>query len=223
MFENWTYACYLRSVTKLLEDHSQVSFLGDFPDKYIILRHDVDYDLDAALRLAVLENKYDIHATYFLLLTADMYNVMNSTIITDLWTLGHRVGLHYDIAKDSDVFRQSEILSIKGGGYISEIAAHNPSVNGKDKFRSGKWLNSAYADKFTKETTYISDSCSKWKWDWTVIPDKIQLNTHPINWSDTETERYQKLENVRQRKLKEINDYMDYCKGLWLDHDKRSL
>lgn len=223
LFEEFTYDCYISSVVKLLEDHPQVSFLGDFPDKYVILRHDVDYDLDRAYKMAVIENRYNIHSTFFLLLTSDMYNVMNSNIVKDLWTLGHRVGLHYDLAKNSDVYRQNEVLSVFAGTQISEIAAHNPSLHPKDNFRSGKWLNSAYSDKFTKDTTYISDSCGKWTWDWANVPDKIQLNTHPINWSESPRDRYDKFEEVRERKLKEINDFMDYCKQLWVEHDKRSV
>lgn len=223
LFENFTYACYLRSIKEILKDHAQLAFNGALTDKYLILRHDVDYDLDAALRLAALENKHGIYATYFLLLNSDMYNVMNSGIVHALWSMGHRVGLHYDLSKDSDVYRQCEILSVIGGVFVGDIAAHNPSINLKDKYRSGKWHNSAYADKFIKDTVYISDSCGKWRKPWDTIPEKLQLNIHPINWSDVETDRWQKFENVRQKKLREVNDYMDYCKKLWIEHDKGSL
>jgi hypothetical protein len=221
LFEKFTYACYIESVKEILKDHQQVAFDGVLQGKYLILRHDVDYDLDKALELALIEREHGIHATYFLMVNSDMYNVFNSNIVKELWVMGHKVGLHYDLSKNDDVYRQAEMLSIHGGVNVNTIAAHNPSISGKDKWASGKWHNSAYADKYTKDTTYISDSCGHWrKGAWDNIPDRIQLNTHPINWSVMETGRYQKLESIRQKKLGEVNYYMDYCVELWHKHDE---
>lgn len=224
LFEEFTYGCYVWSVKQILKDHDLTCFASTLTNKYLILRHDVDYDIDAALRLAAIEHKHDIHATYFLLIDSDMYNLMNSGIVSTLWHSGHRVGLHYDLSKNSDVYRCAELLSVMGGTQVTDIACHNPSLTEKDKFRGGKWLNSAYADKFIKDTVYISDSCGYWrKGTWDIIPDKIQLNTHPVNWSDTVKDRYVKQEEIRQKKLKEVNDYMDKCVQTWHDHDKGAL
>jgi hypothetical protein len=224
LFEKFTYSCYLESIAKILETHRQVSFVGELPEKHLILRHDVDYDLHAAMKMAALEADKGIHATYFVLLDSDLYNLHNSTVVQDLWQMGHRVGLHYDLSKNKDIYRQCEILSIMGNVHVGEIAAHNPSLHGKDEYRSGKWQVSAYADKFIKDTTYISDSCGHWrKGAWDTIPDKIQLNIHPVNWAESESDRWEKLTLARQRKMEEINIYMDYCVKLWEEHDKKAL
>lgn len=59
------------------------------------LRHDVDHDLFAALRLAQYEAKRGYSATYYLLPTADYWSSSFCTVAAaELQRLGHSVGLH---------------------------------------------------------------------------------------------------------------------------------
>ena len=63
----------------------------------LILRHDVDLSLDAALRMAELEAEAGAAATYFLMTRSDFYNLdspSGAAAIERLRELGHRVGLH---------------------------------------------------------------------------------------------------------------------------------
>jgi hypothetical protein len=78
-------------------------------DKVIIsLRHDVDRNIDGALRLAYREHKYGIKATYFILHTAKFYGSTtnksfqrNDRILFYLKKLqdafGHEIGFHNDL------------------------------------------------------------------------------------------------------------------------------
>ena len=63
----------------------------------LLLRHDVDLSLDAALRLAEVEAEAGVTATYFLMTESVFYNLASSegaTAIARLRELGHRIGLH---------------------------------------------------------------------------------------------------------------------------------
>ena len=63
----------------------------------VILRHDVDLSLDAALRMAELEAEAGAAATYFLMTRSEFYNLdapSGAAAIERLRELGHRVGLH---------------------------------------------------------------------------------------------------------------------------------
>src|SRR6478736_4805823 len=63
----------------------------------LLLRHDVDLSLDAALRLAELEAEAGAQATYFLMTESVFYNLASEegrAATERLRELGHRVGLH---------------------------------------------------------------------------------------------------------------------------------
>jgi hypothetical protein len=63
----------------------------------VLLRHDVDMSLDAALTMAELEAERGVAATYFLMTRSDFYNLdarSGVAALARLRELGHRVGLH---------------------------------------------------------------------------------------------------------------------------------
>jgi len=63
----------------------------------VLLRHDVDMSLEAALTMAELEAERDVQATYFLMTRSDFYNLDSRSgvaALARLGELGHRVGLH---------------------------------------------------------------------------------------------------------------------------------
>src|ERR671924_2223230 len=63
----------------------------------LLLRHDVDLSLDAALRLAELEARAEAQSTYFLMTRSVFYNLASpegERARARLRELGHRVGLH---------------------------------------------------------------------------------------------------------------------------------
>ena len=63
----------------------------------VLLRHDVDMSLEAALTMAELEAEQGVAATYFLMTRSDFYNLdarAGVAALARLRELGHRVGLH---------------------------------------------------------------------------------------------------------------------------------
>ena len=75
----------------------------------VLLRHDVDMSLAAAVTMAELEAEREVRATYFLMTRSDFYNLDSRSgiaAIARLRELGHRIGLHgvYPDAKRDERF-----------------------------------------------------------------------------------------------------------------------
>jgi hypothetical protein len=182
-------------------------FEGAPAEGSVILRHDVDLSLDAALRLAELEHGAGASATYFLMTESVFYNLDSSegvAAIARLRELGHRVALHavYPNALADDRFDPI-------------VAWHNPDhstmreplPDGRINVMQAPWFDPA---------TYRSDSNQYWR---SGCPHEdlragafpwLQLLTHPEIWlypGETmgETMRAM-LESEKERRLRQLAD-----------------
>jgi len=173
----------------------------------VLLRHDVDLSLDAALRMAELEHVAGAAATYFLMTESVFYNLDSKegvAAIAHLRELGHRVGLHavYPSAPLDERFDPV-------------VAWHNPDpeymraplADGRVNVMQDPWFDPA---------TYRSDSNQHWRsgcphddlaagaFPW------LQLLTHPEIWAYPgatmgETMRSM-LDAERERRLQQLAD-----------------
>ena len=170
----------------------------------LILRHDVDLSLAAALRLAELEADAGAHATYFLMTGSVFYNLAShegEQAIDRLRELGHRVGLHavYPHARLDDRFEPV-------------LAWHNPDpdymtapVEGALNVMSEPWFSPA---------TYRSDSNQRWRSGCphdelrTGALPWLQLLTHPEIWvypGETMSETmHAMLDAERERRVEQL-------------------
>ena len=154
-------------------------FEGAPTDGDLILRHDVDLSLDAALRMAELEANAEVQATYFLMTQSVFYNLASpegARAIKRLRDLGHRVGLH---AVHPTVQLDERFDPI--------VAWHNPEprymstpIEGAINVMEAPWFSPA---------TYRSDSNQVWR---AGCPHEhlraglfrwLQLLTHPEIWA----------------------------------------
>jgi len=92
------YAVFLNTVSKYFEIRRLCDYSKLAEDKVCLLRHDVDKDMERAIRMAEIE--YDFHArsTYFVLHTAGYYK--ESGFLDKcryLQDMGHEIGLHNNI------------------------------------------------------------------------------------------------------------------------------
>jgi hypothetical protein len=212
MRDSFDYATYWSLLSRISATHRIVRFAdlrhGDPPEPTCILRHDVDYSPAAALRLAEQEAERGVRATYFLLAGTSYYNLLapeHSHVARRLVDLGHETGLHYDVrsfapfdpAEWPRLLRaQATLLGELAGQPVTSVAMHQPALHGSDPFRGQDlgFLN-AYDDRFTIETTYVSDSCRAWRdHSWSMLeggalPHRLHLCLHPINWSEEDRDR----------------------------------
>jgi hypothetical protein len=144
----------------------------------LLLRHDVDLSLDAALRMAELEADAGATATYFLMTESVFYNLGSTegvSALARLRELGHRVGLH--------AVYPSAALDER---FDPVVAWHNPDpaymtarIEGAVNVMQEGWFD---------PPTYRSDSNQRWRFG---CPHEelragafpwLQLLTHPEIW-----------------------------------------
>jgi hypothetical protein len=145
----------------------------------LLLRHDVDLSLDAALTLAVLEAEAGAQATYFLMTQSVFYNLGSPEgehALVRLRELGHRVGLHA-------VYPRLEL----DDRFDPVVAWHNPDPEFMREPLDGA-VNVMQPEYFDPDH-YRSDSNQHWRsgcpheeltggsFEW------LQLLTHPEIWA----------------------------------------
>ena len=165
----------------------------------LIVRHDLDVSIPAALLLARIEAARGVAAHYFVLLRTELYNPFAAAGVGDLQRLGelgHTVGLHFDAALypddldalDRAVRREAGMLADLLGKPVDMVSLHRPAhaLQGLDRRLGG--CRHAYEPRFFREMGYCSDSRGGWHHghplDHAAVRDgrTLQLLTHPIWW-----------------------------------------
>ena len=79
---------------KTLRISDYINTKEDLPEKYIILRHDVDLDPDYQLKFARLESSLGIYTSYYFRTIEKVYK---EHVINEIHKMGHEVGYHYEV------------------------------------------------------------------------------------------------------------------------------
>ena len=142
----------------------------------LLLRHDVDLSLEAALRVAELEAESGAVATYFLMTRGEFYNLASPSgerALARLRELGHRVGLH-------PVWPRVEL----DGRFDPVVAWHNPDPEYmcEPVEEAVNVMEPPWAD------VYLSDSNQHWQQGCPHEElaagafERLQLLIHPEIW-----------------------------------------
>jgi hypothetical protein len=170
-------------------------------EKFIILRHDMDYSVNSSLKLALIEKEEKVKSTYFVYIHSFLYNILEKRIhdlLLQIIRLGHNVGLHFDCnfysrkaVKDMESFitKEKDLLEDYLKTKIKVVSFHNP-INIKDfsKHYLAGMIN-VYSDYFMNKIDYISDSNGYWRFrrleDVIKEANKpLQVLIHPEYWTD---------------------------------------
>ena len=199
-------------------------------ENFILWRHDCDFSLNRALKLAKIENSLGIQATYFINIHSEFYNVFEKSQtqkIFELLNLNHKIGLHFDTAYynitseaelSDKISWEANLLRRMFDFNIDVFSFHNP-----DKFalsceatRYGGLIN-CYSKWFKKNVSYCSDSNGYWRHKRLedIIRDpniqKLHVLTHPGWWQDSVMYPRDKiLRCVEGRAKANMNDYDDF-------------
>jgi hypothetical protein len=145
----------------------------------LILRHDVDLSLDAALAVAEVEAEEGAWSTWFLMTRSVFYNLASSEgehAIARLRELGHRVA-HHAVYPHVDLDDRFEPV----------VAWHNPGPEFMQAALGG--AVNVMEPTFFDPDHYRSDSNQQWRHGCPHIPlargefEWLQLLTHPEIWA----------------------------------------
>ncbi len=211
---NFTYGAYEKMLSLLKENCYEVCSYETYQrsSRFVILRHDVDFSLEAALRFAELESKNGVQATYFLLLSTSFYNLFDrkaNDIIKEIKGMGHDIGLHFDEARYPILNEQQLIKCVKKEISIMSQGL-DMKINAVSMHRPSKWvleadvqfdtLINSYGREFFNDFKYLSDSRMHWREDvYQVIQsnayERLHILTHPIWYGIEEATMRDKLKD----------------------------
>ena len=161
--------------------------------KKVLLRHDIDFCLDAALAMAKEEVNLDIGATYFFMESSETYNLFSRAsmnIVRQIKQYGHKVSIHYDpenYEDDSSFVLEKDHFENLFDTEIDIVSIHRPRHFLENNNTTINGVMQTYHDRYTKSMCYISDSAGQSpddKINAFLLNEKQRLHLliHPVWW-----------------------------------------
>lgn len=166
--------------------------------KMVILRHDVDRDIGAAMRMANMESEFGLRSTYYVRKQA---SVFKPDALKAIYGMGHEVGYHYevlskvkgDIQKAIQLFER-ELKSFRQHVPIETISMHgrplspwnNTDVWNSHEFEDFGIKGDAVLSLSGKSVYYFTDTGRSWGATRFNLRDYVEslLPPHPIVSTD---------------------------------------
>lgn len=182
----------------------------------LLLRHDIDFSIDYAYQIALVEHNLNVNSTFFFMLSCNMYNFLsehNQRLVKNISDMGHKISLHFDIKayKSLDGFNfEKKIFENSTNNIIDIVSIHRPGsfLDNNNSLLQG--TPQTYQDVYCKDMKYISDSGGK-----NILPlvneylNKtrecgLHLLTHPVWWIDKLDKPTIKLNSWRSKYIEFI-------------------
>lgn len=199
---------------------------------FILWRHDIDFSVHRAYRLAQLENELGIKSTYFIHIHSEYYNLFEKEIfelIKKLVLLEHQIGLHFDthfyeIENEDELSAkllvEKNIIKNIFGIRVKVFSFHNTN---QFTMSCQKWsysgLINTYAQFFQENVEYCSDSNGYWRYKrlYEVLSystaNQLQILTHPELWQDEVMSPWERIQRcIDGRASRNKRHYQDYLK-----------
>lgn len=202
----FTYDSYADLIRRLRERRYEITDYHNYNnyEKCVILRHDVDYDIDKALAFARYEKRLGIASTYFILLSSEFYNLCSKRVferVEEIAGCGHEIGLHFDETRyETEIMEEVRRYIKKEAGLmesmlqmpIQTVSMHRPSKEVLEADLEIPGMVNSYGRQFFEEFKYVSDSRMVWREDVFRIIElgefkQLHILTHPF-WYEKEEE-----------------------------------
>lgn len=229
--ERFTLTDFVRFVSAFLDsgyrfaDYEEVARDRPTTGRVALMRHDIDFDVLAAERMAREEAKLGVRAAYFFLLRTPFYSVFNEAetqAIRSILAMGHEVGLHFDRGSyprecGTDVLaaacrKEADILGSWFGFTVKVLSYHRPGpVEIEGHAANSHPLLNTYMPEFTRAIEYRSDSGGRWRYGHPFESpafrsgNPIQILIHPIWWTEEPLDPYEVLVRFAERRRYEVD------------------
>lgn len=165
----------------------------------VILRHDIDFSLELAGRMAEWEAQRGVRTSYFAQVRSPLYNVIAQQSCDTLGTIalhGHDIGLHLDASlyrelDAQDVARETSILRLAVPGCLTAVTSlHRPrrSLPEIREWTGRTGIHTTYDAPWTTAYVYFADSGGTWAYgsplDSSAFRERrnLQILVHPLWW-----------------------------------------
>ncbi len=236
--EKFTYDYYNEFVGRLREVYQFTNFQEGkrirqrINRPLAIMRHDIDMDLEAAVRMSSLEKGLGVQATYFFMLRCPLYNVFSnkgSEQVKEILATGHHFGLHFDCAiyedisidkLDDYISRECTLLEQFFQLPIEAISFHRPGSLELSGVELDKWPNS-YERVFREKFEYFSDSRGNWVRGNPIDSEafskrkNLHILAHPVWWTKSPATPYECLVSLVQQVNYQSEQYISENCQIW--------
>ncbi len=203
-FSDFTETSYAELLDIAKRQYAFARFVSRPEERHVLWRHDVDFSMHRALRLAEIEAEAGVTASYFLYPRSLFYNLLSRRIVDiarKIVGLGHDIGLHFDptfYGDDMDrktlfdkVAWEGRLLQDLFGVAPVAVSFHlfgvlrSPMLD--DDVVSG--MVNAYGATIRQTYSYISDSNGIWRFRRLRdvleegADDRLHVLTHPEWWT----------------------------------------
>ena len=216
MFTN--YKIFLQKF--IFKNYKFVQFSKNInPYSELILRHDIDFDVDLAYKMSIIEDELNIKSTYFFLLRSEFYNILEKTNFEKIQSIkdrGHKISIHFDpsIYENIDLGFSFEknIFEKLFNIHIEIISLHRPSkifLNNNNLFND---CMHTYQPYFFNDIKYFADSQGLFRFGSPLDSEEfsqnktIHLLIHPIWWMTKDGTNVEKIEEFINSKNKNLKD-----------------
>ncbi len=174
-------------------------------DRFVVLRHDVEFDLDRAVEMARIDAAKGVASSFFVQVASDAYNPAGPAgraALAEIRRLGHRVGLHLHrmglgpedrAAYEAEIAAQAAMLAQALGAPVMRMSYHRPAPwQLEERADHVCGLLNAYGPSFFEfsdapsRIVYSSDSQREWRYGHPldlVDRPRVQLLMHPDEWT----------------------------------------
>lgn len=236
--ERFTYGYYKEFLSRLGEVYSFTTFgegkktRRNTDRPLLILRHDIDMDLESALRMASLENSLGIVATYFFQVRCPLYNVFSgrgAELVHGILSHGHYFGLHFDCALYKDIAvdningyvnDECSLLESFFNRPVEAVSFHRPGPLELSGINLDRWPNT-YEEVFLKRFEYFSDSRGDWARGNPLDSEafsarkNLHILAHPVWWTETPLTPYECLVRLVERLGSRAEEYISASCQVW--------
>lgn len=209
----FTHHWYRGFLQRLLADGYEFrTFSEEVGSGDVLLRHDVDLSVDAAVTMARIEAELGVRSTYCVLLTSPLYNPFEGKYrdaLREIESLGHEVALHFSTheywpgdeppteAAIEDRVREERSVLETLVSPTETVSFHRPPSWVLDRSFDG--FESTYAPAYFGDIGYVADSNQRWREEPPVVeelPETVQLLTHPGLWAENDGEFDHRVERA---------------------------
>jgi hypothetical protein len=174
------------------------AFVPNPQGRMLMLRHDIDFSLEAALETAQIEHELGISATYFFMLSSNFYNPWSAhsrALVERVAALGHTISLHYDPTVHDDIDAgfalERDAFERLFGTPIEVVSLHRPRGFLEDNNRPLPGAGHTYESRWFKDIAYASDSAGSFRYGHPLDTESVRegrplhLLLHPIWWAQS--------------------------------------
>lgn len=230
-FDDFTLVNYQRLLELALSsgyEFSDYMLTAEMNQRLLVWRHDVEFSVHRAFKMARMEQQLGVKAHYFIQIHSEFYNTFEREIydlLLRIRDLGHHIGLHFDahfwqvggredlergLNKDKRILE--DLLEIE----VKSFSFHNttPGLLALNDLHYAGLLN-VYAKQIRDTYRYCTDSTGIWRYERLedILKDKLinrlQVLTHDGMWQDEPMAPRQRVLQCVNMRAHRIMDYYD--------------